>query len=141
MIEMAKRVFLDTAPLIYFVQGDARYWGAVSSVFGRIDAGLMVAVTSPVTLAECLVLPYRKNHHDLVQEFVDRVVSSNMLFVPLNQEMACKAAEMRARYNLSLSDAFQAAVALATGCDAFLTNDADLKRIVELPVFLLDEVR
>jgi len=78
MIEGVKRVFLDS-PLIYFVEREGRYWSAVSLVFDRIDAGLMMAVTSPVTLAECLVLPYCKNHHDLVQEFVDRVVSSNML--------------------------------------------------------------
>jgi predicted nucleic acid-binding protein len=41
---------------------------------------------------------------------------------------------------LSLPDALQAAVALVAGCDAFLTNDAVLKRVTELRVITLDEV-
>lgn len=55
-------------------------------------------------------------------------------------DQAIVAADFRARYNLSLPDALQAAVALVAGCDAFLTNDAALKRVTELRVITLDEV-
>ena len=129
MIERVRRVFLDSAPLIYFVEKEAKYWDAVSLIFDRIDAGLMMAITSAVTLAECLVLPYRKKNLRLAQELFDCIVNgNNILFVSLDHDMARRAAEMRARYNLSLSD-------------AFLTNDADLRRIIELQVLVLDDMR
>lgn len=58
----------------------------------------------------------------------------------INQAVAERAAEIRARYNLALPDSFQVAVALESGCDAFLTNDAALKRVAEIDVIVLDEV-
>lgn len=51
-----------------------------------------------------------------------------------------RAAELRAHYNLTLTDAFQIAAALTAGCDAFPTNDAALKRVTELTVLVLDEL-
>jgi predicted nucleic acid-binding protein len=50
------------------------------------------------------------------------------------------AAELRARYNLSLTDAFQIAAALAAGCQAILTNDLGMKRVTELAILVLDEL-
>jgi predicted nucleic acid-binding protein len=61
-------------------------------------------------------------------------------FVEKNPDFAEKAAELRARYNLSLLDAFQVAAAIAAGCDAFLTNDDALKRIPELNIVVLSEL-
>jgi predicted nucleic acid-binding protein len=142
MTERIRRIFLDTAPLVYFLEKDARYWDIVSPIFQQIDGGSLMAVTSPVTLAECLVLPYRQKNLALAQDFIDCVVNGdNTLFLPITEEMACKAAELRASYNLSLSDAFQVAACLVTGCDAFLTNDRVLKRVKEVNVLLLEEMK
>jgi hypothetical protein len=35
--------------------------------------------------------------------------------------------------------ALQVATAIAAGCDAFLTNDAGLKRVTEIIILMLDE--
>jgi predicted nucleic acid-binding protein len=64
----------------------------------------------------------------------------SITFVPINQNMALQAAELRARYNLQLPDAFQVAIALAAGCEAFLTNDTMLSRVTELRVIVLDDL-
>jgi predicted nucleic acid-binding protein len=61
------------------------------------------------------------------------------MFFPIDEVVADKAAELRARYNLTLTDAFQLAVAIRAECDAFLTNDSDLKRVKEIPVIVLSE--
>lgn len=50
------------------------------------------------------------------------------------------AAEIRARYRVSLLNALQIATAIQAHCDAFLTNDYDLKRIQELPVLIIEEI-
>ena len=132
---------MDTAPVIYFFERDPRYWDIVSPIFQRVDDGLLMAVTSPVTLAECLVLPYRRGDLFLMREFVDGVVhGNNTLFLPITDEIACKAAELRAVYRLALSDAFQIATCLMSGCDAFLTNDRELRRVKEVKVLVLEEM-
>ena len=51
-----------------------------------------------------------------------------------------RAAELRVRHNLTLPDALQIAIALNTGCDAFLTNDNALQRVTELRVLVVDQM-
>ena len=65
---------------------------------------------------------------------------TTIAFISIDDQIANRAADLRVRHNLTLPDAFQAAVALAAGCDAFLTNDATLKRVTELTVIVLNEV-
>jgi predicted nucleic acid-binding protein len=140
-LQTVTRLFLDTAPVVYYVEEDIRYLALVDPVFDRLDAGTLVAVTSPVTLAECLVMPYRNHQVELQQVFSDVIVNgANVLFASIDREMGRRAAELRARYNLSLTDAFQIAVALQSGCDAFLTNDMTLKRVSELSMIVLEEM-
>ncbi len=102
-----------------------------------------MGVTSPVTLAECLVRPYNLGQTQLQQEFIELITDNdNIEFVPIaNQILAIEAAQLRAKYNIQLPDAFQIAVALASNCEAFLTNDAILQRVTELRVLVLNDFR
>lgn len=137
-LQTVTRVFWDTAPVIYYVEANPRYRPIVEVIFDRLDNGALTAVTSPVTLAECLVFPYRLGQSQTAQDFADLIVNgNNTVFALIEQETAKKAADLRARYNLSLTDAFQVAIAIASNCDTFLTNDIALKRVTE---FVLDEV-
>jgi predicted nucleic acid-binding protein len=135
------RLFLDTAPVIYFVERNPTYTTRVDQIFDRIDAGTLPAVASPITLAECLVMPIRQGLIQAQQDFTDVVVSgANVTFVVLADATARSAAELRARYNLGLADAFQVAAGLAAGCDGLLTNDATLRRVQELRIIVLDDL-
>ena len=134
-------LFLDTAPIIYFVEANPVYFSVVEAIFDRIDQGSVAAVTSPVTLAECLIFPLRANNVPLQQNFSDLILTGrNTTFTILDAETAHQAATLRARYNLTLTDAFQISAALANGCDAFLTNDVALKRVTEARVLVIDEL-
>lgn len=133
-------IFLDTAPVIYFVEQNPGFSSKVQEVFERLDEGKLTAVVSPITLAECLVLPYKQKKSDIAQVFTELLANSeSVLFYPIDEMIADKAADLRARYNLTLTDAFQLAIAIQAGCDAFLTNDADLKRVKEIPILVLSE--
>jgi predicted nucleic acid-binding protein len=135
------RLFLDTAPVIYFVEENPHYLALVQPVFDRIDSGSLIAVTSPITLSECLVHPYRLQQTDAALAFRELIVhGDSVAFIAIDDEIADKAADLRARHNLTLADALQAATALRAACDAFLTNDPALKRVPELNVIVLDEV-
>lgn len=140
-LQNVTRLFLDTAPVIYYVEKNPYYLTSVKIVFDRIDDGLLTAVTSPVTLAECLVAPYRLGLTQLREDFNDVIVhGNNTLFVLIDQDTGRQAAELRVRYNLLLSDALQIAAALIADCDTFLTNDSMLKRVTELRVLVMDEL-
>ncbi len=89
------KVFLDTAILIYYVEKRESFLSKIAPVFEQIDRGLLEAVTSPITLAECLVLPYRENRLEQVQRFYDRIVSARgTTCMPLDPKSGRKAAEL-----------------------------------------------
>ena len=134
-----KRLFLDTAPLIYYVEENRRYLALVDVIFDRIFEEQLIGITSPISLAECLARPYRLGQTQLQQDYFNLITATNLVFTLIDQNMARQAAEFRSRYNLELPDAFQIAVALSTNCQAFLTNDAKLRRITELQVLVLDD--
>jgi predicted nucleic acid-binding protein len=135
------RLFLDTAPLIYYVEKHPQYTKILRVVFQRIDKGLITAVTSPVTLAECLIHPYRRGLIDLQKDFTDLIVNGkNTIFVPIDHAISEKAAQIRASYNLTLTDAFQVATAISAGCDAFLTNDLDMKQVEGVKALVLADM-
>lgn len=134
-------LFLDSAPLIYLVEAHPRYLPVIAAVVGMIEARVVVGVTSPVTLAECLVVPYRHGSHTLVERYAARIVGGyNTRFTLIDEHIAQHAAELRARYNLRLADAFQTAVALQTDCEALLTNDASLRRVSELRMLIVEDL-
>ena len=140
-LRAVRLLFLDTAPVIYYVERNPAYAARVDDIFDRIDAGNPRAVTSAVTLAECLVHPFSQGLTQAQQDFTDLIVAgANVTFMTLDAAIARRAAELRAHYGLTLGDAFQVAAALAAGCDALLTNDLALKRVTELTILVLDEL-
>jgi predicted nucleic acid-binding protein len=139
-LRSVNRLFLDTAPVIYFIEENPQYLARVRLAFDHIDAGELTAVTSPITLSECLVHPYRLRQPQAVAAFRELIVyGDNVTFFAIDDEIADNAASLRAHHNLTLADALQAATALAAGCDAFLTNDPALKRVSALDVIVLGE--
>lgn len=138
-LDHIRRMFVDTAPIIYFVEKHPRYFPIIHPIFERIDKGHLTMVTSPITLAECLVHPYRMGHTDTVRLLTELLVDQ-MHFVRIDERIASQSAELRARYHLGLPDALQCAIALDTGCDAFLTNDIALKQVTELNIIVVEEL-
>jgi predicted nucleic acid-binding protein len=139
-LKKARRIFLDTAPVIYYVEKNPTFASKLQPLFDRFDDGNLMAVVSPITLAECLVLPYKLGKPEVTQVFSDlKVNSQSVLFYPIDEPLADNAARLRASYNLTLTDAFQVAIAIQSGCDAFLTNDIELKRIKDIPIIVVSE--
>jgi predicted nucleic acid-binding protein len=133
---------LDTAPVIYYVERHPKYGSVVDVIFDGIDDGRLLVVTSPITLSECLVVPCQLGDVSAQQNFADLIVrGQGVVFTVIDEGIARQAAALRARYNLSLTDAFQLATALVAGCDGLLTNDATLKRVQEIVVIVVDELQ
>jgi predicted nucleic acid-binding protein len=136
----ARSVFLDTAPIIYHVERHPAYVARTRPIFQRIDANRIEAVTSSISLVECLVVPLRRGDTALATRFRDAIttgVSTRMLGI---DAVAEHAAELRATLNFGLADAFQVACARSAGVDAFVTNDRKLLRAPGLRVLVLDDL-
>jgi predicted nucleic acid-binding protein len=133
-------IFLDTAPVIYYVEAHATFGEIVEPLFEMLDASDLRAVTSPVTLAEAMVLPLRANDSELWLLFQELLISGpSMRMQQIDGTVGLRAARIRAEHNVTLTDAFQLAAAIEAGCDAFLTNDSDLRRVTEIRVLILSD--
>ena len=62
-LQGVRRLFLDTAPVIYFVEKNLAYIEHVKPVFALIDAGELQAVTSPITLEPVMNFGSRDERH------------------------------------------------------------------------------
>ncbi|AFZ04610.1 MULTISPECIES: type II toxin-antitoxin system VapC family toxin [unclassified Calothrix] len=133
------RLFLDTAPVIYFVERNPQFVDFVDPIFERLEVDI-TAVASPITLSECLVGAIRLGLVDLERAFVDVLQQDEVVFVEIDAAIAREAARIRVHYNLQLPDALQVAAALTSGCDAFLTNDVALRRVTELRILVVGEL-
>lgn len=128
-----KKVFLDTAPLIYFLDNDERYGGIVKVIFEEILSGGGIIESSVITCEEYLVYPYRTGNVEKIQAFIDFTGDFHIRLNPITPEIARKAAKIRAEYvAFKAMDALQLATALMTGCDVFLTNDRQLLQFTEI---------
>lgn len=129
------RLGMDTNPVIYFVQQSPLFFPVTEPIFQRVSEGSITAVTSALTLMECLVLPYSIGNTQLEQTFTDLLLHTNGVeTVAVGAVIAARAARFRSRYRLKPADALQIATALESGCDAFLTADSDFNRVTEIPV-------
>ncbi|MEW6235309.1 MAG: PIN domain-containing protein [Candidatus Omnitrophota bacterium] len=133
-----RKIFLDSAPVIYFVEQHPVYYSLLKPVFERIDNGEWKAVISPITIAECLIIPLRMGNHETTEAFIDLFGNgASVACASLQSSAAQKAAEIRARHNLTLLDSFQIAAAIENQCDVFLTNDKELRRLTAPKIITL----
>lgn len=139
-----KKVFVDTAPFIYFIEKNAnnpQYFEKVKNFFMSGYESNKEFVTSVITMEEYFVFPYRNNNNAYIDMFNRLVATINMDIVEINREIAKKAAQIRAVYKgFKAMDAIQLAVACFEGCDLFLTNDKQLRQFKEIKCITVDEL-
>lgn len=136
-----KKVFLDTTPIIYFLDQDINF-GAMTqellSIFLDNDSKLM---TSSITCTEYLTYPYRTNNTEKIAAFFEFIEDCEIPVHPIDIETAKKAAEIRAEYkNFKTMDCLQIALACVMGCDLFLTNDNQLRQFREIKCLTVEDI-
>lgn len=139
-----KKVFVDTAPFIYFIEKDIKnpqYYGKVKNFFKYGYDNDRKFVSSVITMEEYFVFPYRNKEYSYIGMFNRLVEIIDMEIVEINQEIAKKAAQIRAEYKgVKAMDALQLSVACLSKCDLFLTNDKQLKQFKEIKCMTVDEI-
>ncbi len=136
-----QKVGVDTMIFIYAFEEHPSYLALLKDFFRVVEKGEIEAVTSTMSITECLVQPYRRKDLALAARYV--VLFRNfphLSIIPMTDDVAERAAFLRAHYNLKTPDAIQVATALISGCHAFLTNDENLPSIERIDILLLDQL-
>lgn len=124
-----KKVFIDTAPFIYYIEGNIHYQNILNKLFKLNSTGEIIFATSVLTLLELLVVPIRNKRFDLVEQYENIFTNSTSLeLIEINLKISKLAAEFRAQFNFKTPDAIQLASASLSEADFFLTNDKQLKQ-------------
>jgi len=134
-------VGLDTAPLIYFIEKHSAYFPRLLPFFEAVHRGDIQAVTSTITLTEVLVVPFRTGNFSLVADYTNILLHApNLRMLTVSDEIARKAAELRATFGYKVPDAIQIAAAITGNAKTLLTNDSDIKAMSGLNVAILDQL-
>lgn len=138
------KAFVDTAPFIYFIEKDSnnpQYYNKVKRFFQKGYENDKKFVSSVNTMEEYFVFPYRNKAFSFIDMFNRLVLTMNIEISEIDQEIAKKAAQIRAEYKgFKAMDALQLSVACLTECDLFLTNDKQLKQFKEIKCITVDEL-
>jgi predicted nucleic acid-binding protein len=117
-------------------------FGARQALFlAQIDERRIDAVTSEITLAECLVKPFAEKNIGAVEAY-NAFLSQRSGFpvIPISREILISAAKLRAEIGLKLPDAIHLATAEWSRCSAFVTNDRRIKSGNGMRVILWDQL-
>ncbi len=125
-------LLIDSAPIIYVLEGHAEFAAVFRPIFEAHDEGLLRLAVTTVTLAEVLTGPLSARDEVLAERY--RATLKSWFVVDLDPEIAESAARLRAACKLKLADAVQAASALAVGADALVTHDRDFSALHDLRV-------
>lgn len=135
-----RKVYIDTAPFIYFIDESEVYAEIMERIFSELLNNNVLLVTSVITCEEFLVYPYRVNNQEKIDVFFEFIEECGIQVINIDLYIAKKAAMLRSKYkDIKGMDALQLSTAIVLGCDLFLTNDKQLRQIKEINIITLDE--
>ena len=135
-----KSIFVNTAPIIYFIEEKPIFLDKLFRLFSAAEKGELFINTSIITFLEVLVLPIRLKQNDLADQY-EKILfnSSGINVIDIDRRIAKKSAYIRSVYGLKTPDAIQIATAIENDADIFLTNDAEFKKINEIEILFLSQ--
>ena len=135
-----KKVFLDSTPLIYFLDKDPNFGEKTAQIISYIIDNEKYIASSIISATEYLIYPYRTRNDAKIKAFWKFVYDSYIVLSPISTDIAIEAAKIRAEYrHFKAMDALQLAAAICSGCDLFLTNDKQLKQFDKISCVTVEE--
>jgi len=133
-----RRVYLDANIFIYALE-DLNPWNEqAKAILRAVDERTISAVTSELTLAECLAKPLKDDLKPLVDVYLNAIQQRpNLATVPVSREILIAAASIRSTSQLKLPDAIHLATARVQACELFLTNDRQFSTLQDVRYVLI----
>jgi predicted nucleic acid-binding protein len=135
------RYYLDTNVVISVVEAAGHLAETQTRFIAGIDGESIAALTSELTLAECLVKPFADKNAAAVEAYLLFLNGRrNLPVVPINRHILIVAARLRTELGVKLPDAIHIATAEAAECTVFLTNDRGIRLPGEMKLKLWNEI-
>jgi predicted nucleic acid-binding protein len=125
-------LLIDSAPIIYFLEGHPKFGPYFKPLFDTHGAGHLRFAVTTITIAEVLSGPLQTPDDALARRY--RAILESWQPIALDVDIAESAARLRASLRLKLADAVQAASALAINAAALVTHDRDFSRVRSLRI-------
>ena len=125
-------VVVDSAPLIYFLDGHSEFSSLFDGLFEAHEQGQLRIAISTIAVAEVLAGPLKKCQDVLAKRYEKALAVFDV--IPVTQDIAVSASRLRISCKLKLMDALQAATALEIGAQALVTHGRDFSGFSGLPV-------
>jgi predicted nucleic acid-binding protein len=125
-------LLMDSAPVIYFLEGHRKFAPRFRPLFEAHTAGHLRFAVTTITMVEVLTGPLQAANDALARRY--RAILESWQTVELDADIAESAARLRASLRLKLADSVQAASALAINAAALVTHDRDFSRVHSLRV-------
>ena len=125
-------LLLDSAPIIYFLEGHPKFGPRFQPLFEEHANGRVRFAVTTITIVEVLTGPLNAGEESLVRRYRNLLESWEV--VALDGAIAESTARVRAAFRLKLGDAVQVASALAVNADALVTHDRDFTTVRSLRI-------
>ena len=137
-----KRVFVDTAPIIYYLENSPLYSESIKRFFIMCIKNDIQVMTSAITIEEYLVYPYSSGNMEFADNFKRFLNYMNIEIININYDIAEQASKIRGKYKgFKAMDALQISAAVESQCDVFFTNDKQLRQEKEIPCITMDDIQ
>ncbi|MGL5362500.1 MAG: type II toxin-antitoxin system VapC family toxin [Bosea sp. (in: a-proteobacteria)] len=132
------RLYIDSNIWVYFIEANPLFVEAVRQLFLQAEAAGARLVTSEIAIAECLYKP-AKDGNTLALAAYDLLFGSGEIeIIPVDGALARSAALHGGMLGLKLIDAMHYLGALESGCDIFVTADAQFRSGPQMRVTILE---
>ena len=116
--------YVDTNIIIYLVEGLSEYAKLLKEIRILLENNQLRLVTSELSMAECLVRPFKFDESEVVSIYLTFLEDSGCFeLLPVRNDILIQAARIAAKSRVKLPDAIHLSTAAANDCQLFLTND------------------
>lgn len=132
---------LDSSIFIYHFEANPTYLPLTTIILSTIADGTCQGIISTVTIMELTVWPWKQNRGDVARQYELLLANfPNLIIADVSRDVARKAAQLRALYNVRPADALLVATGLVNEATAWVSNDFQLRRLAsELEIIVLDD--
>ncbi|MDI6779505.1 MAG: PIN domain-containing protein [Bacteroidota bacterium] len=126
-LEKIETVFIDTAPIIYYIEAHPEYGQISQEIVNYFLSGKLTALSSIITLIEVLSKPMEMKNAKLASKFADFLKhGKNINLIDIDTNIAESASRLKWKYaKLRTLDAIQISSSIEVGAELFITNDRD----------------
>ena len=137
-----RSIGLDTSIFIYHLEANPKFLSITQEILSGIEAGTWIAVASTIALMELTVHPWKQGRSDVAQQYEAILVNfPHLSLINVDRDVARRAAQLRANYNIRPADAIHVATAMVNGATAFVSNDHKFQRLGNIiDIVILDDL-